>query len=107
MLENGVVTIFAQEAKGGDLLKVVCCPAWVHKKERLRSKADGVYRRDSFDVRIDLKHVKNVSAGDLIFFGEMEQNDFSAHKCRRIATVAKNEAGSFPHWHLQAEYEYR
>ncbi|MBO4941682.1 MAG: hypothetical protein J6D15_05725 [Clostridia bacterium] len=107
MLENGVVTVFSQKTKGGDFVKIACCPAWIYKKERLRNKADGVYLRDSFDVRIGLSHLENVSVGDLIFFGEIEESDFFAGKCRRIATITKNEKGTFPHWHLWAEYEYR
>ncbi len=107
MLENGVVTLFSLDSDGGDYVKYGTYPAWIHCKKRLRSTEKGVYFRDNFDVRIDHGQVKKISVGDLIYFGEMSQDEFSVAECRRVAVVAENNFGTTPHWHLQAEYEYR
>ena len=107
MLENGGVTIFALGSDGEDYVKCGTYPAWIHSKKRLRSTERGIYFRDNFDVRIAHKLIRRVSVGDLIYLGEMSQEEFSVAECRRIAVVAENDFGITPHWHLQAEYEYR
>ncbi len=107
MLENGVVTLFTLSPDGEDYVRYGTYPAWIHSKKRLRSTGKGIYFRDNFDVRIEHKLIKSVSVGDLIYLGEMSQEDFSVAECRRIAVVAENDFGGTPHWHLQAEYEYR
>jgi len=106
MRTNGIVTIFKKDSIGETFVKMASVPAWIHKSERIRSTANGVYRRDSFDVRIDLGLAEKISVEDLIFFGKLDVENFSAAKCRRIAVVTKNQSGQSPHWHLQAEYEY-
>lgn len=107
MLKNGVVTLFTLSPDGDDYVRCGTFPAWIHCKRRLRSTERGVYFRDNFDVRIEHGLVERVSVGDLIYFGEMSQEDFSVAECRRVAVVAENNFGTMPHWHLQAEYEYR
>lgn len=107
MLKNGVVTLFTLDAEGKTFVKKGTYPAWVHKKSRLRNTEDGVYGRDSFDIRIELGLLTEVTVGDLVFFGEMTEEDFSVADCRKIAVATQNNFGNNPHWHLQAEYEYR
>ena len=107
MLKNGVVTLFALSPDGEDYKRCGTYPAWIHCKKRLRSTEKGIYFRDNFDVRIERKLIKCISVGDLIYFGDMGQDEFSVAECRRVAVVAENNFGSTPHWHLQAEYEYR
>ncbi len=107
MLENGVVTLFTLSPDGEDYTKCGTYPAWIHCKKRLRSTERGIYFRDNFDVRIEHKLINQISLGDLIYFGEISQDEFSVAECRRIAVVAENNFGGIPHWHLQAEYEYR
>lgn len=107
MLENGVVTLFALSPDGEDYTKCGTYPAWIYRKRRLRSTEKGIYFRDNFDVRIEHKLAERISVGDLIYFGEMSQEEFSVAECRSVAAVAENNFGGTPHWHLQAEYEYR
>lgn len=107
MLQNGVVTIFVLDAEGENYVKKGVFPAWMHSKKRLRTNSVGVYLRDNFDVRIGLDCLDEVSVGDLVFFGEMSEADLDVARCGRIAAVGRNDFGSQPHWHLQAEYEYR
>ena len=107
MLKNGMVTLFTLSPDGEDYVRCGTFPAWINCKRRLRSTERGVYFRDNFDVRIEHGLVERVSVGDLIYFGEMSQEDFSVAECRRVAVVAENNFGTMPHWHLQAEYEYR
>ena len=107
MLENGVVTLFEQSPDGEDYKRCGTYPAWIHLKKRIRSTENGVYFRDNFDVRIEHSLINQIAVGDLIYFGEMSQEEFSVAECRRVAVVAENNFGATPHWHLQAEYEYR
>ncbi len=107
MIENDKVTIFAYSADVGDYVKKKTVPAWVRRMRRMRNSGNGVYFCDNFDVRIRLELIDQVSIGDLIFFGELKDNEFSVDKCRKIAVVAENSYGLNPHWHLEAEYEYR
>lgn len=107
MLKNGVVTLFTLGPDGEDYEKCGTYPAWVHSKKRLRSTERGIYFRDNFDVRIERSLIEHISVGDLIYYGEMSRKDFSVAECRRIAVVTENNFGGIPHWHLQAEYEYR
>ena len=107
MLKNGVVTLFSLDADEEKFVRKGCYPAWIHQNKRLRNNENGVYFRDSFDVRIESELLDDVNVGDLIFFGEMAEGKFSVSECRKIAVVVKNDYGENPHWHLQAEYEYR
>lgn len=107
MLKNGVVTIFTLDPKGERFVKKGVFDAWIYHQKRLRTNENGVYCRDSFDVRIALCLVDEILEGDLIYFGGLDEADFAVAKCRRVAVVGKNCFGANPHWHLQAEYDYR
>lgn len=107
MCENGFVTLFSPDSEREKFVRTGVFPAWIYHKERLRNTEKGVYKRDNFDVRIKAELVEDISLGDLVFFGEMSEQDFELAKCRRISAVAKNDFGGCPHWHIQAEYEYK
>ena len=107
MLKNGVVTVFTTDSQNERFVKRGVFDAWVYRKKRLRTNENGVYCRDSFDVRINLSLVEEIIEGDMIYFGQLDEEDFAVEKCRRIAVVGKNCFGANPHWHLQAEYDYR
>ena len=107
MLENGIVTLFSLDDEKESFVRKGSFPAWIHQNKRLRNNENGVYFRDSFDVRIGLELLDDISVGDLIFFGEWTDEEASVSECKKIAVVVKNDFGERPHWHLQAEYEYR
>ncbi|MBE7024234.1 MAG: hypothetical protein E7412_07210 [Ruminococcaceae bacterium] len=107
MRENGVVTLFTLDEKKESFVKLGVYPAWIYHKERLRNTEKGVYKRDNFDVRIKHDLLERVSLGDLVFFGELPKQEFELSQCRRISAVSENNIGSCPHWHIQAEYEYK
>lgn len=107
MRENGIVSIFTPDMTGDGFVKRGSFDAWIHRKKRLRNTGNGVRVCDKFDVRISADKVECIEPGDLIAFGEMGTEEFSATECRRIAEVCENRFGASPHWHLEAEYEYR
>ncbi len=107
MQNNGVVTIFRPHRQSGRLLCLGTVPAWIHKKEMLKSEGVGAYNDDRFDVRIGLEYLADICAGDLVFFGRAESSCVKASECRRIESVTKNIRGTAPHWHIAAEYRYR
>ena len=106
MPENGVVTIFSFDRAKDEFVKKGVFRCWVRRMKRLRNTSRGEYCCDNFDVRIALGNVDEINVGDMIYFGHMNQG-FSMEKCRKIAVVSKNDFGRNPHWHLEAEYEYR
>ena len=107
MLENGVVTLFVLSPDKEDYELCGTYPAWIHRRKRLRRTDGGIYFRDNYDVRIERRFLNRISVGDLLYFGEMGNENFSVAECRRVASVTENNFGGSPHWHLQAEYEYR
>ncbi len=107
MLENGVVSVFTPDKTGDGFVKRGSFGAWIHRKKRLRNTGNGVRVCDKFDVRIDIDKAECIEPGDLIAFGEVGLEEFSAAKCRKIAEVCENRFGTSPHWHLEAEYEHR
>ncbi len=107
MCVNGVVTLFALDADGESFVRRGEFPAWIYHKERLRNTEKGVYKRDNFDIRVERNILENVKTGDLVFFGKMNSEKPDISKCRRVSAVSDNSFGANPHWHFQAEYEYR
>ncbi len=107
MIVNERVTIFAYSKEEGDYVKKKTVPAWVRRMKRIRNSQKGVYFCDNFDVRIEYGLIDAVNVGDLIFFGVPDNDELPIDKCRKIAVVAENTYGLNPHWHLEAEYEYR
>ena len=107
MLENGIVSIFTPDKAGDGFVKRGSFGAWIHHKKILRDTGNGVRSCDKFDVRIAIDKVECIEPGDLIAFAEIGSEEFSASECRRIAEVCENRFGASPHWHLEAEYEYR
>ncbi len=107
MLENGIVSIFTPDPAGENFVKRGSFGAWIHRRRRLRDTESGVRFCDKFDVRITIDKADCIKRGDLIAFDEVATEDFSVAKCRKIAAVTENRFGNFPHWHLEAEYEYR
>ena len=104
---NEVVTIFAYDREKADFVRKGTFSAWVRRMQRLRNTSRGTYYCDNFDVRISTDVLDLVNAGDLIFFGTLTEDEFAVEKCRKIAVVSCNRFGVNPHWHLEAEYEYR
>ena len=107
MSENEIVTLYSFDKETGDYVRKGAFPAWVRRMSRVRNMRKGTYFCDNFDVRIAKDKVDEVNVGDLIFFGELKNEDFTVTKCRKIAVVSPNLFGLTPHWHLEAEYEYR
>ena len=107
MSSNEIVTIFSFDKAKGEFVKKGTFPAWVRRMRRLRNSKRGTYFCDNFDVRIALELVEEIDAGDLVFFGKPEDGEIRLDKCRKVAVVSKNAYGINPHWHLEAEYEYR
>ena len=105
MLTNGEVTIFCLDECQEEYIVRATVPAWVRHQMRLREQGSGVRRCDTFDIRIELDLIECIEPGDIIFFGRTEAADLK--RCRKIAAVRKNDYGSVPHWHLEAEYMYR
>lgn len=106
MRKNGFVTIFTADGKGDFRIRTTC-PGWIYRKHRLRNIGGGVHLCDNFDVRIPLDALESVAVGDLICFGKLTQAEFAPGLCRKVASVSRNNFGSQPHWHLEAEYQYR
>lgn len=107
MLTNEFVTIFTFDDEKDDYVKKGTFRAWVRRMRRIRNMKKGTYFCDNFDVRIERDAVDEVNVGDLIYFGDMREEEFSLSQCRKIAVVSCNSFGRIPHWHLEAEYEYR
>lgn len=106
MRENGVVTLFRRNNSSSGLLCMGTFPAWVYLEESIKNDGVGIHNDDRFDVRIRAEYIKDIQAGDLIFFGRAETACVKATECRRIDVAIFNGAGSFPHWHLRSEYRY-
>lgn len=107
MLLNGIVTIFSFDRDKDDFVKLGTFNAWVRRMKRIRNMRKGTYFCDNFDVRIPFADVSKINIGDLIYFGDMDEKDFVLEECRKIAVISCNSYGRNPHWHLEAEYEYR
>lgn len=107
MVTNGVVTLFRAGEKGGDFKSLGSFPAWVQRKQRLKNTNEGFYLCDDYDVRIPQPSLENVAPGDLIYFGRLAEKDFRVEKCRKVAAATENAYGGSPHWHLEAEVQYR
>ena len=107
MRENEVVTIFSYDRRKGDYVRKGVFDAWVRRMGRVRNTRKGTYVCDNFDVRIGLNKVDEINVGDLIYFGELKESEFNVVLCRKIAVVSCLNFGRNPHWHLEAEYEYR
>lgn len=107
MLTNEVVTLFAYDREKDDFVKKGTFDAWVRRMRRIRNMRKGTYYCDNFDVRIDRNAVDEINVGDMIYFGILDGESFSVDKCRKIAVISCNNYGRKPHWHLEAEYEYR
>ena len=107
MLLNEVVTIFSFDKEKDDFVKKGSFNAWVRRMKRIRNMKRGTYFCDNFDVRIPKDDIDEINIGDLIYFGVADEKDFSVEKCRKIAVISCNSFGRNPHWHLEAEYEYR
>ena len=107
MLTNSTVTLFRPESSGGDFKKLGEYAAWTQRKQRIRNTSDGIYFCDNFDVRIPLGLISLVEVGDLICFGSLAEEEFRPEKCRKVAVASENTFGSNPHWHLEAEVQYR
>lgn len=105
MLTNGEITIFCLDEGREEYIVKAVVPAWVRHQRRLRDQGSGVRRCDTFDIRIELGLVDSIEPGDMVFFGKAKAADLN--RCRKIAAVRKNDYGSTPHWHLEAEYMYR
>lgn len=107
MKKNSTITIFGFEEKSGKYKNLGSFPAWVYRSERIRNRGNGARKCDSITVRLELGHISQVCAGDLIFFGACRLEEVDIAKCRRIAKVTKNSFGLIPHWCIEAENEYR
>lgn len=107
MKTNGVVTLFRPNAGHLGVLCLGTVPAWVKRESLIKNDGAGVYKDDHFDVRIEKKHIADLCAGDLIFFGRAETGSVPLAECVRIASVILNDFGKAPHWHLRSGYRYR
>ncbi len=107
MLTNSKITFFGFNKAHGKYENCGCHPAWVQKKERIKNSDFGVRKCDRFDVRVSLTYDLSVTVGDLIYFGEQTATYPELSKCVRISGITKNNFGSEPHWHFEAENEYR
>lgn len=107
MITNGFVTLFCSTEPCGEFKRAGVFPAWIRRKQRLRNTAEGIFLCDTFDVRIENQHLKSVAVGDLIYFGELEESEFRPEKCRKVAAATENTFGTVPHWHLEAEVQYK
>ena len=107
MQTNGYVTHYKYDQLLGEYVFNGSFPAWIYSQERTRAERGGVYGRSVFDVRFPLSSVENICTDDLIRFEKCTDAPPCIEKCFRIAAVTKNSFGSFPHWHIEAENQYR
>ncbi len=107
MLTNSTVTIFRFDPIRGEYKNLGSCAAWVYKQSRTRTDSGGTYSRDIFDVRIPCRPSYAISTDDLICFEQTDREMPDPESCCRIAAVTENRFGSFPHWHIEAENQYR
>ncbi len=107
MLTNSYVTLLRFDEASGEYTLIGCYSAWVHRQRRTRSEKGGTYSRDVFDVRIPHSVDGGILTDDLIYFGKVESALPAPAECSRIAAVTENRTGHCPHWHLEAENQYR
>ena len=107
MQTNGYVTLYRFDPSAGEYSSVGSFSAWIYKQERTRAEMGGVYTRSVFDVRLPLDAVKEICVNDLVRFEKCTTAPPELDKCYRIAAVTENKFGAFPHWHFEAENQYR
>lgn len=103
MLTNMHITLFRFNEDTDEYENAGHFSAWVHKTEATAKTENGVRRRDTFDIRFDLKKISNVEPEYLVFFGERRDKYPDLKACLKISRVTRNAFGRSPHWHLQAE----
>lgn len=107
MRTNGIVTLFRFDEKVAEYARVGTFPAWVYRQTRTRATESGAHNRDVFDVRIAHKIEGGVHTDDLICFRRIDTSSPPMDECSRIAAAVENRVGLRPHWHIEAENQYR
>ena len=107
MQTNSFVTLFRFDEASGEYSRIGSFAAWVYMQSRTRTDSGGTYPHDIFDVRIPCKIKGGVKTDDLISFEKTSAASPVIGECSRIAAVTENRIGSCPHWHIEAENQYR
>lgn len=107
MLVNSYVTLMRFDETSGEYVCIGTYSAWVHRQRRTRTEKGGAYSRDVFDVRIPHRIDGGIAPDDLIYFGLSNSVLPTPNQCSRVAAVTQNSIGSCPHWHVEAENQYR
>lgn len=102
MTQNSVVTLFRMTQEE-TLFCMGTVPAWVVFKDGVKNDGFGVCEYDRFDVRIKAEYIRDIKAGDYIFFGRAESSCADITECKRVGSVVLNKCTSFSHWHLKSE----
>ncbi len=105
MTQNGVVTLFRPNEGGEGFLCLGTVPAWIYRRDGIKSDGMGIYSDVRFDVRISTMHIKDIRTGDYVFFGRAESSCANLDECSRVDALVLNGYGLHPHWHLKSEHK--